>query len=97
MGTINTNRTRKSTLPKWRAIWECDFNVLWEKMIKKLTKVESSMVYAVGYDRETKTLEVVFTRGGIWKYVDVPEREYRDMMKSNSIGSYMRNCIIDEY
>ena len=66
-------------------------------MIEKLTKVESSMVYAVGYDREAKTLEVVFTRGGIWEYADVPEREYKDMMQSNSIGSYMRNCIIDEY
>ena len=66
-------------------------------MIKKLTKVESSMVYAIGYDRETKELEVVFTRGDIWKYRDVPEREYRSMMKSGSIGSYMRSCIIDMY
>ena len=66
-------------------------------MIKKLTKVDSSMVYAVGYDRETNELEVVFRRGGIWKYEDVPEREYRNMMKSGSIGSYMRSCIIDMY
>ncbi len=66
-------------------------------MIKKLTKVDSSMVYAVGYDRESKTLEVVFNRGGIWEYSGVPEREYRAMMKSGSIGSYMRNCIIDVY
>ena len=66
-------------------------------MIKKLTKVDSSMVYAVGYDRESKTLEVVFKRGGIWEYEDVPEKEYRAMMKSSSIGSYMRSCIIDMY
>jgi len=39
-------------------------------MIKKLTKVNSSMVYAVGYDHESKTLEVVFKRGGIWEYED---------------------------
>ena len=55
------------------------------------------MVYAVGYDREAKILEVVFKRGGIWEYEDVPEKEYRAMMKSNSIGSYMRSCIIDMY
>ena len=66
-------------------------------MIKKLTKVDSSMVYAVGYDRESKTLEVVFKRGGIWEYEDVPEKEYRAMMKSSSIGSYMRSCIIGMY
>jgi len=66
-------------------------------MIKKLTRVDSSMVYAVGYDRESKTLEVVFTRGGVWEYSGVPERVYRDMMKSTSIGSYMRSCILDVY
>jgi hypothetical protein len=66
-------------------------------MIRKLTKVDSSMVYAVGYDRESKTLEVVFKRGGIWEYEDVPEKEYRAMMKARSIGSYMRDCIIDMY
>ena len=66
-------------------------------MIKKLTKVESSMVYAVGYDSETKTLEVIYAKGGIWEYSEVPEREYRNLMKSNSIGSYMRDYIIDEY
>ena len=66
-------------------------------MGKKLTKVESSMVYAVGYDRETRTLEVIYVRGGIWEYFEVPEHKYRNLMESNSIGSYMRDCIIDEY
>ena len=66
-------------------------------MIKKLTKVDSSMVYAVGYDRDSKTLEVVFRRGGIWTYEEVPEKEYRAMMKARSIGSYMRDCIIGMY
>ena len=66
-------------------------------MIKKLTKVDSSMVYAVGYDRDSKTLEVVFRRGGIWAYEKVPEKEYRAMMKAGSIGSYMRDCIIGLY
>lgn len=66
-------------------------------MIKKLTKVDSSMVYAVGYNRDSKELEIVFRQGSIWKYEDVPAREYRELMKSDSIGSYMRDCIIDVY
>ncbi len=65
--------------------------------VKELVKIESSMVYAVGYDRESKTLEVVFTRGGIWEYEGVPESEYKNMMKSSSIGSYMRDYILDMY
>ncbi len=67
-------------------------------MIKTLTKVQnSSMVYAVGYDRETRTLEVVFRRGQIWAYTEVPERVYRALMKASSVGSYLRNSIIGEY
>jgi len=65
--------------------------------IEKLTRVDSSMVYAVGYDGESKTLEVVFRRGGIWKYEGVPDKEYRAMMRAKSIGAYMRDCIIDVY
>jgi len=55
------------------------------------------MVYAVGYDAEKKTLEVVFRRGGIWLYHDVPKAEYQRMMKSDSIGSYLRSCIIGAF
>jgi hypothetical protein len=65
--------------------------------IKTLTKVESSMLYAVGYDPKSKTLEVVFTKGNIWQYYDVPQDVYDDMINSKSIGSYMRSCIIDCY
>ncbi len=34
-------------------------------MIKILTKVDSSMVYAVGYDPKEELLEVVYTKGDI--------------------------------
>jgi hypothetical protein len=66
-------------------------------MTNALKKVDSSMVYAVGYDTATKTLEAVFRRGGIWLYHDVPKAEYQRMMKSDSIGSYLRSCIIGAF
>ena len=62
-----------------------------------IKKVNSSMVYAVDYDAKTKTLEVVFTRTGVFTYSGVPLAEYRRLMKSDSIGSYMRSCIIGMY
>jgi hypothetical protein len=62
-----------------------------------LRKVESSMVYAIDYDRKTKTMEVVFRKGGVFAYHDVPPAEYRRLMTSGSIGSYMRDCIIGMY
>ena len=62
-----------------------------------LRKVDSSMVYALDYDPKAKTLEVVFRKGGVFVYHGVPPAEYRRLMKSGSIGSYMRDCIIGMY
>jgi len=39
-----------------------------------LKKVNSSMVYAIGYDSKSKTLEVVFGSGKAWAYEEVPKR-----------------------
>ncbi len=66
-------------------------------MIDTLTKVNSSMLYAVGYDKDKQILEVVFVKGSIWAYEDVPIDVYEDLLSSNSIGSFMINCIIDCY
>ena len=51
--------------------------------VKNSKKVKSSMLYAVGYDSKSKTLEVIFNKGGIWEYYDVPKDEYEGLMRSN--------------
>ena len=66
-------------------------------MIKTLTKVDSSMVYAVGYDPEEEVLEIVFTSGEIWGYKKVPQEVYEELMNTNSIGRYMRSNVLDCY
>lgn len=55
------------------------------------------MVYAIGYDPNEKLLEVVFAKGKIWAYEDVPKKVYKELMSSKSIGSYMKNYIFDCY
>lgn len=62
-----------------------------------IRKVNSKMVYAIAYDAKTKILEVAFKRNGVFTYSGVPPAEYRRLMKSDSIGSYMRSCIIGMY
>ena len=62
-----------------------------------LHKVKSSMLYAIGYSEEESTLEVVFNKGGIWAYEGVPKEEFDNLLSSSSIGSYMRNNIMDCY
>lgn len=55
------------------------------------------MVYEIGYNPKSKTLEVVFRSGKVWVYEEVPKKVYQELLKSESIGSYMRENIIDCY
>lgn len=63
----------------------------------KLTRVESSMIYAVGYDSEAQTMDVVFLSGRIYRYLGVPKKVYEGLMAAGSKGSYMRGHIIGVY
>ena len=63
----------------------------------ELIKVDSSMIYALGYDEQQQMLEVVFKRNGVYRYRDVPKKVYEGLIKASSKGSYMRDMIIDRY
>lgn len=63
--------------------------------IMKLQPVESSTIEAVGYDETTSTLEVVFNSGKIYRYFEVPNNVYLELMASDSKGSYMLSNVID--
>ena len=54
----------------------------------KLMTVESSSIYAVGYDATTRTMDVVFYRTGIHRFTDVPPKVCRELRNSDSPGSY---------
>lgn len=61
------------------------------------TSVHSSDIRAIGYEPETKTLEVEFHSGGVYQYSGVPESVYRGLLQSASKGSYFHNHIKDRY
>lgn len=63
----------------------------------KMIPVDSSMIRAVGYDRATRTLEVLFASGKTYLYQDVPQTEHKGLMAAGSKGSYMLSNIIDMY
>ena len=63
----------------------------------QLTTVESTMLYAAGYDEQTQALEVVFRRGGIYRYRDVPKPMFEQLMKAGSKGQHMRANIIGKF
>ncbi len=62
-----------------------------------LVRVDSSMIYAVGYDPEIKELAVVFNSGRAYWYEDVPAELHKALMASESKGQIMRDCIFDMF
>ena len=63
----------------------------------EMKPVKSSNIKAVGYDKETNSLHVIFLSGGVYEYLGVPERVHALLMASDSIGKAINNGIIPNY
>lgn len=50
------------------------------------TPVTSSNVKSVGYDPNTRTLEVEFNSSGVYQYGNVSEGEYQSLLQAESVG-----------
>lgn len=63
----------------------------------QLVPVESSMIHAVGYDKEKHILEIVFNTGRTYQYADVPPEEYEGLLNAESKGRYFLANIRDVF
>lgn len=50
--------------------------------------VESSSLASIGYDLSTRTLEVEFRKGGIYRYFGVPATVRQSLMEAASKGRF---------
>jgi hypothetical protein len=50
--------------------------------------VVSSNVASVGYDPQTRILEIEFLNRSIYRYYSVPQSEYHALMRAPSVGHY---------
>jgi hypothetical protein len=50
--------------------------------------VESSALRSVGFSKRRHILEIEFTNGAIYRYVDVPPSVYRDLLSADSKARY---------
>ena len=57
------------------------------------TAVPSREIAIVGYDAESSTLEIVFRRGGVYHYFDVPLEIYQGLMSAPSRGIYFDRTV----
>jgi hypothetical protein len=55
----------------------------------KRQSISSSNIAEVGYDENSRVLEVQFTSGIVYQYFDVPPQIYAEMMQAGSAGQYL--------
>lgn len=57
--------------------------------------VESDALSSVGYEDET--LEIEFSSGNVYRYYDVPEDVYEELMRATSHGEFFSGQIRDRF
>ena len=64
----------------------------------EMVAVDSSMLSSIGFDAENETLRAVYTKGGIYDYLHVPEKTFKGLKRAKSVGRYFhRNVINGDY
>ncbi len=61
------------------------------------SSVRSSNIRSVGYDPQSRKLEVEFHGGAIYEYSGVPETIHKGLMQAASKGAYFHDHIKDRY
>ena len=59
----------------------------------KLEPVESSNIAAMGYDKDTKKLHVLFHSGSTYEYADVTPEEHKALKTAQSVGKVFHRLI----
>ena len=62
-----------------------------------LLKSTSNVIKSFDYDEKTQTLRVEFNNGSVYKYHDVPEKDYKALKSSPSVGQYFNTHIREKY
>lgn len=63
----------------------------------KMVPLESRMISAVGYDRKSHELEIIYRSGQAYRYQDVPGKLYQDLLHAESKGRFMNEQVIGRF
>jgi hypothetical protein len=59
--------------------------------------VKSSMIRFLSYDARERALQIIFTSGKTYIYLDVPRKVYDAFLKADSKGEFFNEEIRDQY
>lgn len=63
----------------------------------KRAAVSSEAIASAGYESADRSLEIEFVGGGVYRYYEVPEAIYEQLMSADSHGRYFMAHIRDSY
>lgn len=63
----------------------------------KREPVVSTNVASIGYSRHLHALEIEFTRGAVYRFLNVPRSVYRELLASGSKGHFIAQNIRGQY
>ena len=63
----------------------------------KRINIQSSSIVSIGYDIDSETLQVEFTRGAVYNYYQVLPRQFCELLFADSIGSHFSKRIAKIY
>ena len=63
----------------------------------KREAVESSVLASVGYDAQSRLLEIEFHSGALYRYFEVPKEIYRQLLAAESKGHFFGANIRDKF
>ena len=59
--------------------------------------IDSSAIASVGYDAAKEELEVEVRSGNVYRYFDVPQEVYQDLLQAPSKGRFFGSFIRGQY
>jgi len=59
--------------------------------------VKSRILRSVGYDENSKILEIEFHSGLVYEYLGVTSKVYKDLMRSDAIGKYFTEKVRTQF
>ena len=63
----------------------------------RLRKLDSDMIYAVGYAESSETLVIVSRQGKIYQYFHVPKTVYEELLATDIADHYFQEAIMGRY
>ena len=68
-----------------------------EERSGRFQRVQSSMMTSVRYNHDVRELDITFTSGKTYRYLNVPSKVYSDLLDAGSKGEFFNDNIKDEF